>query len=370
MKYFIVVGERSGEMHAARLSREIKKNDAHAEIVGVGGKLMSQEGVNVLKSYKDFFFMGIWEVISNLKKIIRSIKHIKQLIKEYAPDVLILVDCPGVNLKLATFAKSQGIKTCYYISPKIWAWRSGRIKKIKQSIDKMLVIFPFETAYYSQRNFKVEYVGNPLIDAIGDYQYNNKNGLESGKNNIAILPGSRKQEIKKSIKIIKKISQKSPKYNFLLAGINDINKKLYDSFEGMPNVKIYFDRTYDILKYANAAVVTSGTATLEAALLDCPQVVVYKTGLLNVIIARLLLNVKWISLVNIIANRTVVRELRQGSYNSNTVLEELNKILTDREYRNNILSGYQSIRETIGDLSAAKNTANSIIKFAKQSSNF
>ena len=208
MKYFIVVGERSGEMHAARLSREIKKNDAHAEIVGVGGKLMSQEGVNVLKSYKDFFFMGIWEVISNLKKIIRSIKHIKQLIKEYAPDVLILVDCPGVNLKLATFAKSQGIKTCYYISPKIWAWRSGRIKEIKQSIDKMLVIFPFETAYYSQRNFKVEYVGNPLIDAIGEYQYNNKNGLESGKNNIAILPGSRKQEIKKSIKIIKKISQK------------------------------------------------------------------------------------------------------------------------------------------------------------------
>ena len=156
----------------------------------------------------------------------------------------------------------------------------------------------------------------------------------------------------------------------MLAGINDINKKLYDSFEGMPNVKIYFDRTYDILKYANAAVVTSGTATLEAALLDCPQVVVYKTGLLNVIIVRPLLNVKWISLVNIIANRTVVRELRQGSYNSNTVLEELNKILTNREYRNNILSGYQSIRETIGDLSAAKNTANSIIKFAKQSSNF
>jgi lipid-A-disaccharide synthase len=368
MKYFLIAGERSGDMHGSRLLREIRKNDSKAEIVAIGGDYVQEYADSLLMHYKEFSFMGIIEVLANLGKVRKTIRKIKALIKAHQPDVLLLVDFPGINLKMATYAKELGIKTCYYISPKIWAWKEHRIKRIKRDIDKMLVILPFEEGYYKKHNYEVDYIGNPLVDAIKEYDFDNSFQLDEVKVNIAVLPGSRKQEIVNSSAVINQIAKNNPTYNFLIAGVNNVDRQLYDRFEKLENIELYIDKTYDILKHCNAAIVTSGTATLETALLNCPQVVVYKANALSVFIARLLVKIKWISLVNLIAHKEVVKELIQEAYSATNVMKEISKIINDHGYCASMLSEYQELKNSIGTIPASKRASEAVVEWLRSGS--
>lgn len=366
MRYFIVAGERSGDMHGARLAEEILKKDRRAEITGAGGDLMQEAGVKLIKHYREFSLMGFWEVITHLATIQKTIKQLKKAILAEKPDVLILIDFAGMNLRLAKFAKTNGIKTCYYISPKIWAWKESRFNQIKKYVDKMLVILPFEKEYYQQKGFEVEYVGNPLMGAIRAYEFDKEFQLATNQVNIAVLPGSRKQEIKASAKNIHEIAKKSPNLNFVIAAVDNVDKSLYQPYENIQNAQIIFNKTYEILKQSNAAIVTSGTATLETALLNCPQVVVYRANPISVFIAKKLVKIQWISLVNLIAQKSVVQELIQEDYNAEKVLEELNKILKDHSYCASLLQEYQSLREVIGYQNASREAAGSITAWLEE----
>lgn len=368
MKYFIVAGERSGDLHASKLAVQLKRQDVRAEIVGFGGAYMADEGVEILKHYSSFSFMGVLEVLFNLTKIRRTLREAKRAIKKANPDVLILVDFPGINLKLATYARKQGIRTCYYISPKIWAWKGHRIRRIKRDIDRMLVILPFEVDYYKARDFTVDYVGNPLIDSIKDYELDPAFQLDVGATNVAVLPGSRKQEIEASADVIKEIAHSAPDYKFHIAAVDNVDGSLYDVYQSIGNATIHINRTYEILKQANAAIVTSGTATLETALLNCPQVVVYRANPISVFIAKILVKIKWVSLVNLIANKEVVRELIQSDYNAKAVLAELDLILKDEKYCAGMMVEYQNLRDMIGAERASLKAARLIIEWLELSS--
>lgn len=368
MKYFIVAGERSGDLHASKLAKQLKRMDVRAEIVGFGGSYMEKEQVQILKHYSSFSFMGVLEVLSNLGKIKRTLKEAKNAIQDENPDVLILVDFPGINLKLATFAKNQGIKTCYYISPKIWAWKSHRIKRIRRDVDKMLVILPFETEYYKTRDFPVTYVGNPSIDAIKDYDYDSHFTFNKEEVNIAVLPGSRKQEIEASAKVISDIANQSSTWKFHIAAVDNVESSLYEPYRSILNSKIHVDKTYEILKQCNAAIVTSGTATLETALLNCPQVVVYKANPISVFIVKMMVKIKWISLVNLIADKQIVKELIQERYNPREVLDEIKLILSDQKYCAGMMADYQVLRSKIGSERASFKAANEIVEWLESSS--
>lgn len=368
MKYFIVAGERSGDMHASKLAKQLRRMDVRTEIVGFGGAYMEKEEVKILKHYSSFSFMGVLEVLSNLGKIKRTLSEAKHSIKSEKPDVLILVDFPGINLKLATYAKGQGIKTCYYISPKIWAWKSHRIKRIKRDVDKMLVILPFEVEYYQSQNFPVTYVGNPLIDAIRDYEYDREFAVNQEEVNVAVLPGSRKQEIEASAKVIGEVAGQSSNIRFHIAAVDNVENSLYEPYRSISNASIHIDRTYEILKHCNAAIVTSGTATLETALLNCPQVVVYRANPISVVIVKLMVKIKWISLVNLIANKQIVKELIQEKYNAREVLDEINLILKDQNYCAGMMADYQELKSKIGSQRASANAANEIVQWLESSS--
>lgn len=365
MKYFIIAGERSGDMHGSRLASEILRNDRRAELVGTGGDLMQKEGVRLVKHYKDFSLMGFWEVITHLRRTQKAIKEIKKAILSEKPDVLVLIDFAGMNLRLAKFAKKNNIKTCYYISPKIWAWKESRFKKIEKYVDKMLVIMPFEKDYYQKKGFEVEYVGNPLMDGIKAYEFDNKFQLPENQVNIAVLPGSRPQEIHSSVKVVTEIAKQSPKMNFVIAAVDNVDKLLYQPYETISNAQLVFNKTYEILKQSNAAIVTSGTATLETALLNCPQVVVYRANPISIFIARKLVKINWISLVNLIAQKTVVKELIQEEYNAENVLSELNNILKDHHYCATMLEKYQEIRSKIGYNNASREAARAVVEFGE-----
>lgn len=367
MKYFIVAGERSGDLHASKLAKQLKRADIRAELVGFGGSYMEKADVKILKHYSSFSFMGVVEVISNLRKIGRTLREAKQAIKKESPEVLVLVDFPGINLKLATFAKENGIKTCYYISPKIWAWKSHRIKRIKKDIDKMLVILPFEKEYYETREYPVTYVGNPLIDAIKDYVFDSSFYVDQNEVNIAILPGSRKQEIEASAKVIGKIANQSPDWRFHIAAVDNVESHLYEPYRSISNAKIHIDKTYEILKQCNAAIVTSGTATLETALLNCPQVVVYRANPISVFVVKLMVKIKWISLVNLIANKEIVKELIQEKYNPEEVVNEINLIVNDQNYCAGMMADYQELRAKIGSERASLKAAHEIVEWLELS---
>lgn len=347
-------------MHASRVAREIRKLDMRAELAGVGGEYMVSEGVELLRHYKEFSFMGIIEVIANLSRLKKTLKELKRTIEQRNPDVLILVDFPGINLKLATHARKLGIKTCYYIAPKIWAWKEHRIKRIKKDVDQMFSILPFEKAYFHERGYEVEYVGNPLIEAIREYPFEEIE-LNVGQAHIAVLPGSRKQEISSSATIINEIARVNPQYHFHIAGVDNVDFALYKNYSSGDNISLHFGKTYNLLKVCNAAIVTSGTATLETALLNCPQVVVYRANPVSVFIARLLVKVRWISLVNLIADKTVVKELIQEEYTPQLVMQEIEKILKDHQYCAGMLAEYQLIRDKIGNESASKNVAKRLV---------
>ncbi len=374
MKYYIIAGEASGDLHASNLMKKIKEKDDDAQFRFWGGDLMLKQGGEQVKHYKDLAFMGFVEVLLNISTILKNISFCKKDIVNYNPDVLVLVDYPGFNLRIAEFAKKRGIKVVYYISPQVWAWKQGRVKKIKKIVDKMLVILPFEKDFYKKFGMDVDFVGHPLLDAIREEKYSTfeefrrKNGL-NGNPVVAVLPGSRKQEVKKMLGVMLKTAAGYKKYNFIICGVNSLGKEFYDSILRQydeKNVTVVFNQTHDVLYHSKAAMVTSGTATLETALIGTPEVVCYKGGRISYEIAKRVIKVKYISLVNLIMDEEIVKELIQDEFNIENLDYELNGLLNDEDYRQKIIVGYDNLREKLGKSGASEKAAGIIVNFAKQ----
>ena len=364
MKYYIIAGEASGDLHASNLMKEIKKKDAKAEFRFWGGDLMQQQGGTLVKHYKDLAFMGFAEVIMNLRTILTNIKVCKSDIISWQPDKLILVDYPGFNLRIAPFAKSKGIEVIYYISPQIWAWKTGRVHKIKKYVDKMLVILPFEKDFYAKYGMNVDFVGHPLLDAIEQRKMPNESEFRAKWNLdsrpiIALLPGSRKQEIKTKLPIMLSVVKDFPDYQFVVAGAPGQDKSFYSSYLN-DSVKLVENKTYDLLQLSHAALVTSGTATLETALLNIPEVVCYKGSRISYEIGkRLVKHIQYISLVNLIMDKEVVKELIQNDLNYKNLKKELSSILNGKK-REEILNAYTEIRNKLGGTGASERAADLI----------
>lgn len=372
MKYYLIVGEASGDLHASNLMRELKKQDENAEFRFFGGDLMKSVGGICVKHYKEMAYMGFIPVLLHLRTIFRNMDMCKMDIVSWNPDVVILVDYPGFNLKIASFVKEHTkIPVYYYISPKIWAWKEYRIKDIKKNIDYMLSILPFEIEFYKKHNYEIEYVGNPCMDSVLDFKSKNNDGFDSfckenglsEKPVIALLAGSRRQEIKDNLPMmIESMKEFSKDYQIVLAGAPGIDKEYYSNYiDG--DVKILFGKTYDILNFAKIALVTSGTATLETALFRVPQVVCYYTpmGKLLSFLKRHILKVKYVSLVNLIAGKEVVKELVADSMTIDNINKEAKSILYDVNYRENMLSEYDKIIDILGKESASGKAAKAII---------
>jgi len=359
MKYYLVAGEASGDLHGANLMKALKVEDGEAVFRYFGGDKMEDEGGVLVKHYADMAFMGFTEVILNLRTIFKNLKACKNDILQWNPDVLILVDFPGFNLKIAEFAKANDIKVCYYISPKVWAWNQKRVLKIKKVVDHMFCILPFEVDFYKEWGMKVDYVGNPLLDEIAqftpdlNFRANNQIGTEKI---IALLPGSRKQEIERLLPVMLSITENHPDYIFAIAAAPTFTESYYRQFTGDKKVHLLFNNTYNLLHHAHAAIVASGTATLETALFKVPQVVVYKGGTISIAIARMLVKIKFISLVNLIVNKKIVTELIQEDCSNQKVNEELKIILTG-EGRNEMLKHYDELLLLMGKPGASAKTA-------------
>lgn len=366
MKYYIIAGEASGDLHGSNLMKALLKEDKKAEIRFWGGDLMQAVGGTLVKHYRDLAFMGFVEVLFNLKTILNNIKICKDDITQFQPDVIIFIDYPGFNMRIAQWAKEKGIKTHYYISPQIWAWKESRIKSIKRDVDKMYVILPFEKDFYEKKHhYPVEFVGHPLIDAIQNQKpidaatFRAENNLEE-KPVIALLPGSRKQEITKMLSVMLSVVDDFPDYQFVIAGAPSQEFAFYESFITNKNIKFISNKTYDLLKIAHAALVTSGTATLETALFKVPEVVCYKGNSISYQIAKRIITLKYISLVNLIMDKEVVTELIQDDCNTKNIKKELTKIL-DSEYRKNLLAQYDALEQKLGGTGASEKTAQLII---------
>lgn len=366
MKYYIIAGEASGDLHGSNLMKALKQKDPQAEFRFWGGDLMQKQGGTLVKHYRDLAFMGFLEVAKNLKTILNNIKFCKADIKNNKPDVLILVDYPGFNLRIAKFAKLLGIKVIYYISPQLWAWKEGRVEIIKKYVDEMMVILPFEEDFYKKHQVKSHFVGHPLLDEIAHLQpvniekFRRENHLNE-KEIIALLPGSRKQEVEKMLAMMLSVRPYFKDYQFVIAGAPSLDKEFYQKYVD-ENVHFVSNKTYDLLRCSKAALVTSGTATLETALLDIPEVVCYRGSNISYAIAkRLIKNIKYISLVNLIMDREVVKELIQNELNLDNLVTELNKILEGKG-RENMLSDYAVLREKLGGIGASENAAEVILK--------
>ena len=364
MKYYIIAGEASGDLHGSNLIKELKKLDSYSHFRCWGGDLMSQECDDLVKHYKDYSHMGFFEVFINLKKILNNLSFCKKDIKKYNPDVIIYVDFPGFNLRIAKWAKKNKFKNHFYISPQIWAWKQNRIKTIRKVIDRMYVILPFEKKFYSSINFNVHYVGHPLLDVI---KTNKNEAIYQGQEKIiALLPGSRDQEIKKILPEMINIIKNFKNYSFYVCAAPSQKRSTYLKYikdKNIEKVKIVENQTYEILSKSSAALVTSGTATLETALFKIPQVVCYKSSWISIMIGRFLLrNLKYISLVNLILNKEVVKELIQENLNEKNLTSELNNIL-EGDHRINMLKSYNELIDKLGNKGASEKTALKIFNY-------
>jgi lipid-A-disaccharide synthase len=357
MKYYIIAGEASGDLHASNLLKEIRKNDPGAQFRGFGGDLMQAHGTHLVRHYRDLAFMGFIEVIANLRTILKNIDACKADIQQWKPDALILVDYPGFNLRIAPFAKEAGIPVFYYISPQIWAWKQSRVHKIAASTDKVFCILPFEKEFYKGFGYDVEFVGHPLLDAL-DQPSKELAIPNDGRKIIAVLPGSRKQEIRTMLPEMMKVVKEFPDYRFVIAGAPSQPESFYREILGNAGIEIVFGQTYPLLKRSYAAVVTSGTATLETALHDVPEVVCYKGSMISYHIAKRLVKVKYISLVNLIMDKEIVRELIQDEMNSRLITDELHKLLG--QGRDTILQQYNELKTKLGGKGASARTAEHI----------
>lgn len=372
MRYFIIAGEQSGDLHGSNLVSGLLKADSSAEIYCWGGDLMESAGAKLLMHYRKLAFMGFVAVVKNLGEISKNITLCKQQITEYKPDVLIFIDYPGFNLRIAEFAKNAGYKTFWYISPKLWAWNEGRVKKIKKYVDRMFIIFPFEVEFYRKHGLDVEYNGNPLVDETEKRisSFPEKNDIckylnIEEKPVIALLAGSRRHEIELVLPRMIKVISHFPEYQFVLAGVKNIPDELYNKIIGNAPVKLIKERTYEILYASQAALVTSGTATLEAALMGTPQVVCYKGDFFSMIIAWIVIKVKYISLVNLIMNSEVIQELIQYDLNEKNLLTELNAILPGGTKREKILNDYELLKNVLGPAGASERIAMDMVEELK-----
>ena len=362
MKYYLIAGEASGDLHGSNLMKQIKASDSKAEFRFWGGDLMQEQDKNLLVHYRETAFMGLSDVLLNLNTIRKFLKKCKADILHFNPDALIFIDYPGFNLRIAKFAKENKFKTHYYISPKVWAWNTGRAVKIKRDIDFLYTILPFETEFYAKFNMKVDYVGNPLCDSISNYDFNNnfKADQQISRPYIALLPGSRMSELKHVLPTMLKTIKNFPEFDFILAGANHIPNNIYESYCAGYPVKIVKGLTYDVLKNANAALVCSGTATLETALLNCPQVVVFRFSKLSYFIGKLLIKVKYISLVNLILNKPVLEELIQDEFNESKIVSALSKILNGPK-RLEMIQSYAALKIKVGNSGASERAASLIV---------
>ena len=370
MNYYIIAGEASGDLHGSNLMKALLNKDVNANFRFWGGDLMQQVSDGLVKHYKDLAFMGFLEVIMNLKTISKNLSFCKEDILNYNPDVIIFIDYPGFNLRIAKWAKQKGFKTHYYISPQIWAWKENRIKDIKRDVDKMYVILPFEKTFYeSKHHYPVEFVGHPLLDAIAnrtqvdEYEFRKQYAL-SDKPIIALLPGSRKQEISKMLSVMLSVVDQFPNYQFVIAGAPSQDFNFYKPFIKKKNINFVCNKTYDLLSLSFAALVTSGTATLETAIFKIPQVVCYKGSWLSYQIGKRLVNLKYISLVNLIMDKEVVKELIQEEFNTKNLSNAL-KVILDTKKRSDIFINYYDLEKKLGGKGASEKTAKFIFKAIK-----
>jgi lipid-A-disaccharide synthase len=372
MKYFIIAGEPSGDLHGSNLLRGIISADPQAQIFCWGGELMQSAGGTILMHYRKLAFMGFVTILLNIRTIAKNMSVCKKQISEHNPDVVILIDYPGFNLRIAKFVKSLGIKVFYYISPKIWAWKESRIEKIKSYVDRMYIIFPFEVDFYRKHNVEVEYHGNPLVDEIERKklafvsQTDLRKSLDIDDSPvIALLAGSRSHEVKHILPEMVKVVKYFPEYQFVLAGVRNLPESLYRKIIGTSPVKLVSDKTYEILYLADAALVTSGTATLETALIGIPQVVCFKADFFSILIGWIVIKVKYISLVNLIMDYEVIKELIQYALNENNLLKELKSIVHGGNRREKILSDYESLKKKLGTAGASVRIASDMVNSLK-----
>ncbi len=364
MKYYLIAGEASGDLHGANLIKAIQKQDTDAQFRVWGGDKMEFAGAYLVKHYRDLAFMGIAEVVSNLGTILKNMAFCKKDIINYHPDVIILIDYPGFNLRMAKFAHKKGFRVFFYISPTVWAWKQSRVYTIKKYVDKMFVILPFEKEFYARFNVDVNYAGHPLMDELAEEktidknQFYRQNKLDP-RPVIALLPGSRVQEIRKTLPSMLALKDSFPDYQFVVAGMNVLPSSAYAEDK---NIKIIFDQTHALLRYADAALVTSGTATLETALLNTPQVVGYKTSPLTYIVGKLLVHIKYISLVNLIMDKAVLTELIQKEFTKENLSRELRKILFDAPEKQKMLNEYKTLKRKLGQPGVSDRIAGQMLK--------
>lgn len=377
MKYYLIVGEASGDMHASHLMAELLKVDSDATFRFFGGEKMQKMGGTMVRNYKDLAFMGFIPVLLNLPTILRNMRFCKEDIVKWNPDVVILVDYPGFNLKIAKYIKKNtSIPIYYYISPKIWAWKEYRIKNIKRDVSEMFSILPFEVDFYKKHNYPIHYVGNPTVDEITHFKHSyhedfiafaSRLDLPLDKPILSILAGSRKQEIKDNLPLMLKVASKYPEYQVVIAGAPNIETGYYDAYIGNSSARLVFNETYPLLSHSYAALVTSGTATLETALFNVPQVVCYATPIGKVIsfLRKRLLKVKYISLVNLIVDKLIIQELVADTMNEYCLNSELFRLLKDQEYRLEMLNNYKRMSDLLGEEGAPRHAAAIMFKLLK-----
>ena len=373
MKYYIIAGEASGDLHGSNLVASIRQKDPGAKIRAWGGEKMRRNGANVVKNYHDLAFMGFVEVLMNLNTILKNFNICKKDITEFNPDALILIDYPGFNLKIAKWAKKKGFKVFYYISPQVWAWKRRRVYTIKKVVDKMLCILPFEKKFYDNYDVDCQFVGHPLLDEIAKVEPVDKdkfykaNRLNPKKELIALLPGSRKQEVSRMLTVMLDVVKMFPNYQFVVACAPSLPVSYYKKIIGeKSNVRLVLNRTYQLLQLSSAAIVTSGTATLETALLDVPEVVCYKANKISYLIARQVARVKYICLVNLIMDRLVVKELIQGDMTANSIRDELQSLLNSSKRQKKLLEDYEELKYVLGNAGASDRAAETIISYVKK----
>ena len=377
MKYYIIAGEASGDLHGSWLVRGLHQADPDARVRGWGGDLMAREGMQLDVHYRDTAFMGFVEVVRNLPTILRLMAKCKRDILAFQPDALILIDYPGFNLRMAQWARARGIKVFYYISPQVWAWKEGRVATIRRAVDRMFVILPFEQAFYARHGIEVSYFGHPLVDEVTDFlegqapdraAFAERHGLDTDTPIVALLPGSRKQEIRRALGVMLEVAQRQPHRQFVIAGAPSMDPECYSPFFARArsdNLHLVHNQTWPLLSVADAALVTSGTATLETAMFGVPQVVCYRGNYLSYLIARRLIKVPYISLVNLIMGEALVTELIQDDFNAARTAAELDQLF-DPERLAQVQSGYAALRKKLGQPGVARRVADEIVSLLSQ----
>lgn len=375
MKYYLIAGEASGDLHGSNLMRELKLADPEAQFRYFGGDLMQARGGTLVKHYREMAFMGIVNVVLNLKTIGRNMRFCQKDILEFQPDAVILIDYPGFNLRMAEFAKKHNFRVFYYISPKVWAWKEYRVKRIKAFVDELFTILPFETEYFKKHGIDVNYVGNPLMDSVASFrkkafskeEFLNINNLDD-RPIVALLSGSRKQEVKNTLPIMKKAAACYPEFQFVVAGVSTVDKKIYDKIlRGFP-IPVIYNQTYNLLNNAHTALVASGTATLETALFGVPQTVLYRVEggrLVQFIMKNFFLKVKWASLPNLILNKEALKEFIQVDLTYKNVRDELHRLLYEQDYRDKITADYNRLMEILGEPGTSKRAAKKMVETLK-----